>query len=241
MIEFLPYITAFSLGLLGGGHCLAMCGGIVGALTMAIDQQNTRERVVLLLFYNIGRIASYCLIALLFYSIFSSIETYFSFQFMRYVAAFLLIAMGLYLAQWWQGLVYLEKGGAYLWRYIQPLGRHLLPVKNNTQATLLGVLWGWLPCGLIYSALAYSASGESPLQAVLLMFSFALGTLPALMLSGIFAERALVFIRGKTTRKIMAILMIAFGVWTLINIHKHEHAEHLSPTTQEKTIPSHHH
>ena len=110
-IDALPLLTAFTIGLLGGAHCLGMCGGVMGALTIAVDKSQQWQRILIIAFYNIGRITSYVLIAVLFYFLVDSIERYLALSFMRLVAGILLIAMGLYIADWWRGLVYLEKGG----------------------------------------------------------------------------------------------------------------------------------
>ena len=215
--------VAFSIGLLGGTHCVGMCGGIMGALTMAVDQSNYQRRLYFIALYNVGRLTSYVLIAWVFYQFVSQINDYFTFQFMRYIAGLLLIAMGLYLANWWRGLVYLEKAGGYLWRYIQPVSRMLLPVDSSYKALLLGFVWGWLPCGLIYSALAYSLAAETSLQATMIMLAFALGTLPAVMASGLLAERLAVIIKNTFLRRGFALMIIVFGLWTLMMAHQHNH------------------
>lgn len=228
-------IVAFSVGVLGGTHCIGMCGGIMGALTMAVDADNHRRRMCLVLFYNLGRIASYVFIAWLFYSVIHSIDQYFVLQVMRYIAGLLLIAMGLYLANWWRGLVYLEKLASGLWRYLQPLSRSLIPVRSLTQALMLGALWGWLPCGLIYSALAYAMTAETSLQASSMMLAFGVGTLPAVMATGLLAERMAFLVKAKKLRYTFAVIIIIFGVWTLWHAmsHSHGHVDHNeSPSIQ---------
>lgn len=223
MIELSTLFVAFSIGLLGGAHCIGMCGGIMGALTMATSADNYRQRCYFIVAYNIGRISSYLVIAWLFYQLIDQLQFYFSLQFMRYIAGFLLIAMGLYLANWWRGLVYLEKAGHYVWRYIQPLSCRLLPVTSLHQAFLLGLVWGWLPCGLIYSALAYAMSAENSIGAVMTMLAFAIGTLPAVMASGLLAERLLMLVKHTFLRRCFAVFIIIFGVWTLIMAVQHSH------------------
>lgn len=226
MFDFASFVVAFSIGLLGGAHCLGMCGGIMGALTMAISTDDTLKRWSTVVVYNIGRISSYSLIAFLFYILIHQLESYLALEFMRYVAGFLLIAMGLYLANWWRGLVYLEKLGTYLWRHIQPLSKTLLPVKTLPQAFVLGIVWGWLPCGLVYSALAYSATAVDALNAIGMMLAFGLGTLPAVVTSGLLAERLAAFIRLTGLRRFFAILLILFGIWTLWHLLVPAHDNH---------------
>ena len=238
-MDFLSLLTAFSLGLLGSAHCLGMCGGIIGALTLGTDTQKTTFRWGLIACYNLGRILSYVLLAVLFYLLLGGVHHYFEFGFMRVVAGLLLIAMGLYLANWWQGLVYLEKLGGYFWRFIQPLSQSLLPVRSFSQALLLGSIWGWLPCGLIYSALVYSASADTLAITALTMLSFALGTLPAVLLTGLFAERLMSFIKLKQVRWLMALLIMAFGLWTILQALGHHH--HPSPKKEGEKSHHHHH
>ena len=129
-MDYLSLVTAFSIGLLGGAHCIGMCGGIIGALTMSLKADQYWRRLILIVSYNIGRILSYVLIAWLFYSVIDSLQNYLSISFMRIVAGLLLIAMGFYLANWWRGLVYLEKVGGFLWQFIQPLAKSFMPVKS---------------------------------------------------------------------------------------------------------------
>ena len=220
-MELSHLFIAFSIGVLGGAHCIGMCGGIMGALTMAIDTRQYQRRFLMVLAYNLGRVSSYLLIASVFYLFVSQVEQYFALSIIRTLSGLLLIAMGLYLADWWRGLVYLEKAGSHLWRYVQPLSRSLLPVKHFHQALLLGFLWGWLPCGLIYSALVYSSAAQSVTGAVCIMLAFAIGTLPAVMASGLLAERLAALIRHAMLRKTFAIGIIGFGIWTLWYAHSH--------------------
>lgn len=244
MIDIPALLAAFSIGILGGAHCVGMCGGIIGALTMSVSAEQYRQRFFLIVFYNLGRISSYLLIAWVFYQLIHSLQNYFALQFMRYVAGVLLIAMGLYLANWWRGLIYLEKAGSYLWRFIQPFSRSLLPVTSSSQAFLLGVIWGWLPCGLIYSALAYAVTANTSFNAVLIMLAFAVGTLPAVLASGLLAERLLMLVKKSVVRQSFALLIIVFGMWTLSQAiqhsghhgggHSSHHGDH-QPTQTETT------
>jgi sulfite exporter TauE/SafE len=239
---FAPYITAFMLGLLGGMHCIGMCGGIIGALSFSISDEEKSKRWQILTSYNIGRISSYALIGAVAGSISYQFGGGHQLGIMRILAGALLIAMGLYLANWWQGITFLERIGSLFWKKIQPLSSYVMPVKNSGQAFLLGGLWGWLPCGLVYSALAYALAQSHPLVSMGVMAAFGLGTLPLVLASGVFADRVKYFIRKQSVRSIIGILVILFGVWTILmpmqhmSEMDHSNMEHsnMAPSTMDK-------
>ncbi len=225
--------VAFSLGLLSGAHCIGMCGGIMGALSLAVPAQARGRRWGLLLGYNLGRIASYTLMGVLLGLLAGGAAHWGGGHWLRLLAGLLLIAMGLYLADWWRGLLWLEKGGRYLWAYIEPLGRGLMPVTSLPRALLLGALWGWLPCGLVYTALAYAALQGQALAAGAVMLAFGLGTLPAVLAAGVAASQLTRLLRRRYLRLGFALLIMVFGAWTLWGgwhgaLHSHP-AETASP------------
>ncbi|WP_069084651.1 sulfite exporter TauE/SafE family protein [Pseudomonas sp. TCU-HL1] len=221
MAELAPLLfSAFILGLLGGGHCLGMCGGLMGALTLAIPPEQRNRRLRLLLAYNLGRILSYALAGLLIGLAGWAIASSPAALALRVAAALLLICMGLYLAGWWSGLTRIEALGKGLWRHIQPAARKLLPVSTLPRALLLGGLWGWLPCGLVYSTLLWSASQGSATDSALLMLAFGVGTLPVLVATGLAAERLTALLRRRGVRIAGGLLVILFGLWTLPGPHQ---------------------
>lgn len=222
MADLIPLLaSAFILGLLGAGHCLGMCGGLMGALTMSIpaEQQNRRLRIIM--GYNLGRVSSYAVAGFIFGLFGWAVEQTPAANALRVVAALLLISLGLYLAGWWHGLTRIEKLGSYLWKYIQPLASRLLPVKGPLHAVLLGMLWGWLPCGLVYSTLFWAASQGDATTSALLMFTFGLGTWPVLLASGLAAEQVTAFLRKRNVRYAAGLLVILYGLWTLPGPHQH--------------------
>jgi hypothetical protein len=219
--ELLPLlVSALVLGLLGGGHCIGMCGGLMGALTLAIPAEQRQRRLQLLLAYNLGRIASYGLAGLLLGAAGWALASGPAATVLRGIAGLLLIAMGLYLAGWWSGLTRIEGAGRLLWRRIEPLARRLLPVRDARRALLLGSLWGWLPCGLVYSTLLWAASQGDALDSALLMLAFGLGTLPVLLATGLAAERLTALLRRRGVRIAGGLLVILFGLWTLPGPHQ---------------------
>ena len=235
MSDLLPQLlTALALGLLGGGHCIGMCGGLMGALTMAIPPERRHGWPLwrLLLSYNAGRIASYSAAGALLGSLGWALQGMGLGVVLRSIAGLLMIAMGLYLANWWAGLTRIEQLGRGLWRHIEPHARALLPVQRPGQALLLGALWGWLPCGLVYSTLIWSSSHGSAGHSALLMLFFGLGTLPTLLATGAAAERLTALLRQRSLRVSAALVIILFGLWTLPGPHQHWLMQHLSLPSQ---------
>ncbi|AXO62043.1 sulfite exporter TauE/SafE family protein [Ectopseudomonas oleovorans] len=222
MPELAPLlVSALVLGLLGGGHCLGMCGGLMGALTLAIPPEQRSRRLQLLLAYNLGRILSYALAGLLLGLAGWVVAGSQAEVIMRTLAALLLIAMGLYLAGWWSGLTRIEALGRGLWRHIQPLTRRFMPVTSIPKAVVLGSLWGWLPCGLVYSTLLWASSQGNAVNSALLMLAFGLGTWPVLLATGLAAERITALLRKRGVRMAGGLLVILFGIWTLPGPHQH--------------------
>lgn len=219
MPEFIALLgSAVMFGLLGGGHCIGMCGGLMGALSLSVPQQ---RRWPLLLAYNLGRVSSYGLAGLLTGLLGHAVANGPGAMVLRVIAALLLIAMGLYLAGWWSGLTRIERLGRGLWRHLQPLASRLLPISTLPRAAAVGALWGWLPCGLVYSILLWAAIQGNALTSAALMLAFGLGTCPVLLLSGAAAERTRALLRRRGLRTAGGLLVIAFGLWSLPGPHQH--------------------
>lgn len=214
-----PLAAAFVFGLLGGAHCIGMCGGIMGALTFSVPPSMRQPRRIagLLLGFNAGRITSYmfvgALVALLGAGLSHALDGVA--MALRILAAIMLILMALYIANWWKGLVHVEALGRFLWQLVEPLGRRMMPVVKARQAFALGSIWGWMPCGLIYSMLAWSLSVADPFRGATLMGAFGLGTLPVVLATGVAARRISTWIRHPATRTFAALLIITFATWQL--------------------------
>lgn len=222
-LELLPLVlTALALGLLGGGHCIGMCGGLMGAMTLAIpaEQRKGWRLWKILLGYNAGRIASYSLAGALLGSLGWILRDLGLDLVLRSLAGLLMIAMGLYLANWWSGLTRIERIGRGLWKHLEPHARKLMPVTTLPQAIALGSLWGWLPCGLVYSTLVWASSQGSTGLSAALMLAFGLGTLPTLLITGLAAQRLIHVLRKRAVRTTAAVLVILFGIWTLPGPHQ---------------------
>ncbi|WP_148863295.1 sulfite exporter TauE/SafE family protein [Marinobacter fonticola] len=216
---FSPFAAAFVFGLLGGAHCIGMCGGIMGALTFSVPREVSRPHRVfgLLLGFNAGRISSYMVVGALVGLVGAGLSHALDgvALVLRIVAAVMLILMALYIANWWKGLVRIESLGRYAWDIVAPIGKRFMPVVRVRQAFGLGAVWGWMPCGLIYSMLAWSLAIAEPLQGAALMGAFGLGTLPTVLATGMAARRISGWIQNPTTRTVAALLIISFAAWQL--------------------------
>lgn len=227
-------ITAFAIGFLGSLHCVGMCGGISSALATAVVPESHRlsalgqlsRRMGFQFLYSTGRISSYAVAGGLAGYLGQSIETLsptHGLSLLRAFSGVMLILLGLYVSGWWMVLTKLERAGTMLWKRIAPWTRLFMPVDRFHKALLLGMLWGWLPCGLVYSALAWSIGSGDTFQGALLMVYFGLGTLPAMIGVGLFAHALQDFARSRATRSVAGILMILYGVWTMLGQHNPLH------------------
>lgn len=217
MLELSPYATAFLAALLGGIHCVGMCGGIVGALSLGTlpVQKTPLQQFPVLLGYNLGRITSYVVAGLIVGSIGAGVtalgEQHSSQQILKIIAGIFMILLGLYIANIWTVLSKTEELGKHLWQRIEPFGRKFIPVTSFSRAIPLGLVWGWLPCGLVYNTLVLSLTTGSAVQGGLVMLAFGLGTLPALLAMGLFASKLSTFTRNPAVKLIAGLIIIFFG------------------------------
>ncbi len=222
MESSLGFLAAFLIGLTGGVHCVGMCGGIVGALTLGLPLARERPllaRLPFLLAYNTGRIASYVAAGALAGGVgawaANLVSVHRAQLGLQVVAGLFMILLGLYLAGWWPVLGHLERAGGVLWRRIEPLGRRLLPVRTLPQALGIGLVWGWLPCGLVYSALVWAIGAGGAGKGALLLLGFGLGTLPALLAMGTAAAVLAGWVRRPIVRQTAGALVVLFGIYEI--------------------------
>jgi sulfite exporter TauE/SafE len=217
------FYAVFLIGLLGGVHCAGMCGGIVSALTLQMPGQGTAATPnwMIHLTYNLGRIASYAVAGAIMGALGSLgllLNNALPVQMTLYVAAnLMMIALGLYLTGVTGALAFTERAGQWLWKRVQPLTKRFLPVRGPAQAFPLGMLWGWLPCGLVYSVLAMALLTGSAERGAFTLLAFGLGTLPNLMLAGLLLARFRGIVQGRALRLGSGLLVLGFGVWGLVN------------------------
>ncbi|MDO4879051.1 MAG: sulfite exporter TauE/SafE family protein [Neisseria sp.] len=214
----ISFFTLFLLGFFGGGHCVGMCGGLSSAFALQLPPGLNRLGLIALL--NLGRVASYVLIGVLAgalgqFGIFLD-ETR-SVQNVLYVAAnVLLLLLGLYLAGLSAAARHIEALGRPVWRRLNPVLNRLLPIRGARACLAVGMLWGWLPCGLVYSAAMYALGSGSAWQGGLLMLAFALGTLPNLLAAGWFAGQLTVLLHKRAVRLAAGLTVAAWAVWRLV-------------------------
>lgn len=201
--------------------------------TASLSSSLFAQRALHLLCYNIGRLGSYIVagaIAGSLGSISLLLHGLLPIQQILFVLAnLMLILLGLYLSGLWQGITLLERTGQSLWKYLQPFTRHLLPIHHPGRALAAGALWGWVPCGMVYSVLILSLISGSPAHGALLMLAFGLGTLPNLLLLGALglvgntSSLSQRLMRHPTLRKSAGLLVGLFGVFGLLRLDPLQH------------------
>src|SRR5690554_1722846 len=207
----IDYWAALLMGIAGSGHCIAMCGGLASVMGL----QQSKTRVVL---YNLGRVTSYMIAGALVGSAFFGLaQLQPSFLiWMRIFAGVMMILLAAYLLRMNAALLWLERLGAVLWRRLKPLS---LKFNRNSQTShifVAGMLWGWLPCGLVYSALSWAALSATPLSGALFMLLFGLGTLPSMLFLGMVSQRVQHLLKSAKFRWASSLLLAAYGVITII-------------------------
>lgn len=216
----ISYLSVFLVGLLGGVHCVGMCGGIVTALSLS--SATNRPAVPTLLAYNFGRVTSYALAGAIVGAIGAStilLNRFMPAERILYgLANVMLILLGLYLAGLSRAVLALERVGSVVWARLQPLMKRFIPVRTLPQAFFTGAVWGWLPCGLVYSVLISALATGSAAHGALLMLAFGAGTLPNLLAMGLFAKRLQTLTRKPMVRLAAGLLVAAFGVWGLTRL-----------------------
>lgn len=208
------------MGLAGGVHCIGMCGPIASAFTFATPKNANQAPYIMA--YNIGRILSYTLAGAItgyLSSIFTA-KILIGMQILQGISIVFLVLLALYISDTLRVLVYFEKLGGHLWRAISPLGKSLIPFKSPWHTILYGMIWGWLPCGLVYTALTWSLASGDSLNGALFMFFFGLGTLPALIASSLGANYLVPYLQSKYTRRFVALLLLIFAIFLTFELFK---------------------
>lgn len=218
MSELLPALSAAVLaGLLGSAHCLGMCAGISGLFAVNANVASLRDNLPFALTYNLGRVISYALLGTI-VGAFGSVVIKASpgiASGVRILSGVVIILVGLKVAFDLRWLLAIERMGASLWSRIAPTAKALLPVTTLPRALGLGLVWGWLPCGLVYSVLLIAATSADSFNGAMIMAAFGLGTMPAMIMTGLGAAKLTQIMRRKSARVGLGLLIVALGLLTV--------------------------
>ncbi|HYC35552.1 MAG TPA: sulfite exporter TauE/SafE family protein [Usitatibacter sp.] len=208
-------LAALAAGFLGGVHCIGMCGGVSASLSAASRGPALRR----LLAFNAGRIGSYGVAGALAGSLGSlaaiAMPLHAAQAGLAFVAAAFMVLLGLYVAGWSTWLARLEAAGGGLWRRASSLRARVVPIDSQLKALGAGALWGWVPCGMVYSMLLLALASGSGANGALVMAAFGAGTLPYLLAAGVAAQRLLEWRRHVFVRHMAGLAIIVFGAATL--------------------------
>lgn len=212
--------TAFFVGLLGSGHCFGMCGGLAAGLgTLPVageDNTDTKPRATSAFLFNIGRIISYAGLGLISAWFLASLGHTLNIpkwsMILRFVTALMIFLIGVQFLFNWQTLAGIERVGAKVWKLILPLAVKASSLPGGTGRLLLGLCWGLLPCGLVYSVLLTASAAGSPVSGAAVMLAFGLGTLPSMLGMSLAAPALASLLSDKWTKKLMGAALIMLAV-----------------------------
>ena len=210
--------AALLLGLAASAHCVVMCGGIASALGLATARDaRGRQQWPLLLGYQLGRVFSYSLAGLLLGGVFGGLLSLLDSEVLRRALRVLGAAVFVFAALVAFGAVR-DTGaglGQRLWQRVAPQARRLLPVNSVPRALAFGMVWGWMPCGFVYTVLMIATLQFSALGGALTMAAFGLGTLPAMLATAFGAQRFVSLARRRGARQVAGILLLLSAMLTL--------------------------
>ena len=243
------FLAAFSMGLFGSPHCLGMCGGIVTAFGLSMQHVSDSKKNGLILTYHFGRLISYSLLGLIAsvvgVAIFQSIM---SNSAPRIVLGAVLVLIGLAML----GLPLfnqLEKVGMRFWQSLAPIRKKVFPIDSFGKALFAGLLWGFLPCGLVYGALMMAIAGNDIATGAALMFVFGLGTMPMLIATQKTVGMLQSSIKNFRLRQINGVIMMLSGLAVIFipmmmhhnhNQGSHSHVSHSNASRTMNETSMHH-
>jgi len=211
--------SAFLFGVVASGHCLLMCGGIAGALSLATrTTAGGGPSWKLLVAYQIGRVSSYAVAGLVVGTIGATLIHFVDQEWtriaLRWSSALVFALLGVNLLRRRSSVDAVL--GRTFWPRVAARARRFFPVQRVSQALTIGAIWGWMPCGLVYSVLFIAWLGMDPLRSAGIMASFGLGTIPAVLAGALGANRLRILLSYAGLRSGLAALMLAFAVMTAL-------------------------
>lgn len=202
--------AAILLGLAGASHCMGMCGGMALVLN-----SGGRQSVWLAVAYHAGRLFGYTLVGAIVGALVSIAHFANLTLLLRLLAALLLMTIGLQTLGVWSLTQSLERWGGLAWTWIKPVITAFMPPAHVGHAAVLGAFWGFMPCGLVYSALAWTSSvSTNLLEASGLMLLFGLGTLPAMLGTTLAGQQASRILRARRVRQLLGVMLLGLGTWS---------------------------
>ena len=238
----LTFLAAFMAGIVGTAHCLGMCGGIAAALGVnARGAAGGRGGAALFaLLFGVGRVSGYMLIGalagLLGRGVAAAVDVPTWAAVTRIATGLMLLLIGLQIAFHLRLLAPVEQGGARIWARLAPLARRFIPVRRPRDALVLGLLWGWLPCGLVYSVVLLAMLAGDPLHSALLMGAFGLGTLPGMTAVTLSSSQLGWSAPRGPLRRLAGVALMLFGLWTAAMPLQHLAGGH----AHDAAAPGHH-
>lgn len=220
-VASISLVAALLAGLAGSGHCFAMCGGMAGALGMRAAKAETGSaRMVHTLLYQTGRLSGYAMAGALCGWLGSSLQLVSTgtplFAALRIGSGILILLVAVRLALRWNLLGWLERLGARLWTVIRPVAARSAGRVTKLDSLTLGLLWGWLPCGLVYSMLLFAALSHEALAGAAIMIAYGLGTMPSMLGTSLFAGQLQSVLTRPLARTASAVLLSGFGLWMIV-------------------------
>jgi sulfite exporter TauE/SafE len=219
-IDISALLTAFFVGLLGSGHCFGMCGGIaagLGSLPVHNDTEARAKPQALSAFlFNLGRILSYACLGLISAWLMSRVGKVLNVpqwsMILRFLTALMIFLIGLQYLLNWNTLAVIEKAGAKVWKHVLPLAVRASSLPGGSGRLMLGLLWGLLPCGLVYSVLLTASAAGSSISGASVMLAFGVGTLPSMLGMSLAAPTLAAMLSDQWTKKLMGAALILLAV-----------------------------
>lgn len=224
--------AALLAGLAGSVHCFAMCGGMAGALGLKARaaSASSLQAAASASLYQFGRIGGYTVAGAICGLAGSIVETLLDLAqlgvILRIASGVLMVLIALRILVRWNGLAAIERWGASFWSHLRPLTRNAAAKSGAANSLALGFLWGWLPCGLVYSMLLFAATSADAIRGALIMAAFGLGTLPSMLTSTYLAPQLSRVVNTRGSRTATGVMLLAFGAWMILAASGLQHAGH---------------
>ena len=220
VLDMSALLTAFFVGLLGSGHCFGMCGGIAAGLgSLTVNQGSegqVKHRFMSAFLFNLGRILSYAILGIIAATILAGVGKVLNIpqwsMVLRFMTALMIFLIGVQFLFNWQTLAGIEKIGARVWKHVLPIAVKASSLPGGSGRLLLGLCWGLLPCGLVYSVILTASASGSAISGATVMFAFGLGTIPSMLGMSLAAPALAAMLSDQWTRKLMGAALILLAV-----------------------------